>query len=356
MLIQQFLNRCDLLGIEWLPLCWLCLNMLCVLFITSFVLQVIKFQFRHASETFLAAGLIELSCIVCTVTTFGAIGLLSWKNSLISHLLVCAVLPLWPRDKGYGHNGRALLRQCTRLLRILSQPILSLVQVKTWKKDHIPEYLLTACILIILGFFLVLAIGTLPMNYDSNTYRLSRVAYWLQEQNISHFQTNDQRQNFMAQNADLVMLWLISFFRYGFPLVHVTQFFGGLLGCAAVYEFCRGFGFSRLWRLGAVITFLGIPNAATQFFTSQTDLFTTGCLVAGLYFLFQALHQHQCQFWSLFGVGLGLAIGAKGTVFYWGPGLLWLFICWGWIARTPWKNMFNRSRPWKPPASRLTAV
>ena len=145
--------------------------------------------------------------------------------------------------------------------------------------QKITFFLLLTVIVMIFALYLVPAIFSLPLNYDSNNYRLTRVGYWLQQSSILHYPTLDKRQLFMAVNGELMMLWIISFFKNGFPLIHLVQFLGAMLASVSTYSIGRFIGYSRIWSLISVIFFLGIPVAASQIATSQTDLFTTGCLV-----------------------------------------------------------------------------
>ena len=192
--------------------------------------------------------------------------------------------------------------------------------------QKITFFLLLTVIVMIFALYLVPAIFSLPLNYDSNNYRLTRVGYWLQQSSILHYPTLDKRQLFMAVNGELMMLWIISFFKNGFPLIHLVQFLGAMLASVSTYSIGRFIGYSRIWSLISVIFFLGIPVAASQIATSQTDLFTTGCLVTGLFFLLKAMREGKMSHFSFMGIGVGLALGAKGTVFFWGPGLVFLFL------------------------------
>jgi hypothetical protein len=338
MIIQSIIERCDFLGLEFVPFVVLLLDFVLILSICATLLKMIGYEFRRSAETFLAVGITFLSCVVLTTNILGIFYLLSWQNLLIFHSVFWVLLHFFVARQ----NGQRRYLEAFASLRMLSMavlaPVIPLFQKYSWNKQKLYESLIILCIFVILVFYFIPALFTLPLNYDSNTYRLSRIAYWLQEKNIFHFATNDIRQNYMAINCDLVMLWITSFFHKGFPLVHLVQFFGGLLCCAATYAIGRSIGFTKLWSLAAVLFFLGIPNAAAQFFTSQTDLFTTGCLMAGLFFMYKALADRRLIFFALFGSGLGLAVGAKGTIFFWGPGLLFLFLCQLAINRPQWQT------------------
>ena len=332
-------NRSELLGLELIPLIFLLIDVLLLLSISASFLIKIGYKFENAAETFLATGIVFLSCIVLTVILLGSLFLLSWVNILFAHLALWLSIHIFFRNSKENYNYLEALENLLKLLGSILKPFTSLFQKENWRKNKIFETVMLITIIIILIFYFIPAIFTLPLNYDANNYRLSRIGYWLQEMNIYHFNALDERQIYMAINVDLVMLWITSFFHKGFPLVHLVQFLGGLLCCAATYAIGRIIRFSRFWGLAAVLFFLGIPNAVCQFFTSQADMFTSGCLVAGLFFMFKALSQKRIIFFALFGAGLGLAVGAKGIVFFWGPGLLLWFLCQLILSRPGWVTL-----------------
>lgn len=175
--------------------------------------------------------------------------------------------------------------------------------------------------------FLVLASTAQPVVFDALTYRLSRVGHWLQEGRIVAIETDDARLNYMAVAPDVVMAWLLTGTTAGFHLVALAQAFGGLLALGATIGFARLTGLGRLGALGAAGLLLGLPNVAPQFTSAYTDLFTTGVLAAG-YFLWLAALQRGQGSW-LGGAAAGLALGAKGTVVYFAPGLV---LATAWLA------------------------
>lgn len=192
--------------------------------------------------------------------------------------------------------------------------------------------------MVLLGMLLLLflaAFVTAPFTYDSHSYRLTRVAYWLQEGSIRHFPTFDPRMNYMSVNVALVMQWLAAPFAEGFPFAPLAQFAGGILSLCATYGIARCLGFARPLRLLALVILLGMGNTAGQFITTQSDLITAGCLNSGLYFLLRSFQERDSH-WSLPGwLGVALAVGAKGTVFYWGPGLVFFYLAMARLQRAP---------------------
>jgi hypothetical protein len=331
-------TRCSLLGLAPLPLLWLGLNALVLLALAGG--GVARLERREgaapwgAVRTLLASGLLLLATVVGTATLLGAGRMLSARYLLLAHLALLALFALAERSRGAFGGPRSLARWALAPLAAAWAPLNGLLARAAWRRPRLGESLLLVGIFGVLGFYLLLALFTPPLNHDSNSYRLARVALWLQEGRLEHFSTMEPRMNWVGQNAELVMLWLTGFFRREYPLVKLAQWGGGVLACLAVVQLGGWLGLSRFWRLGAAAILVGIPTVGTQFISSQTDLFTAGCLGAGLAFLPAALRSARPGDWLLVGLGVGLAVGAKATVLYWGPGLGLLLLGWAWTERS----------------------
>ena len=173
-----------------------------------------------------------------------------------------------------------------------------------------------------------------PVVYDALTYRLSRVGLWLQDGRIAHYATDDARVNYMPLVPDLVMAWLMDVFPDGYRLTGLAQTAGGALLILATAGLGRLTGLSRAASLGAAGLLLGMTNVATQFTSVHTDVFTAGVLAGAIYLWLAALRRGQGSLWG--GLGAGLALGSKGTIFYLAPGVL-LWVVWlGWQHPVSW--------------------
>ncbi|HVU34250.1 MAG TPA: glycosyltransferase family 39 protein [Opitutaceae bacterium] len=196
-----------------------------------------------------------------------------------------------------------------------------------------------ACLLgLVVLHALVLAAGTFAANWDSQSYRLPRVGYWLQERRLSFHFANDSRLVYMPCDSELLMAWVTSFFPWGYPLVNLPQFFGGCLMLLATIELGRMAGLSRTGRLLAALLVVGMPNVYLEMSTSQSDLITGGLLNAGLVFVWRSLQSWRRRDVLLAGIAVGLAIGTKGTVFYWGPGLAVWYLLIAVGERSGWRR------------------
>lgn len=178
-----------------------------------------------------------------------------------------------------------------------------------------------ALALLLLGG-VVLAAMAAPVVFDALTYRLPRIAEWLQAGRVGHLDTDDARLNFMPVGPDLVIAWLIGAGGRGYPLAGAAQTAGAALALAATLFFARRTGLGPAPALGAVVLLLGMGNVAPQLASLHTDLFVAGVFAGSAALWVGALERGRGSL--LGGAGLGLAAASKGTLLYLGPaGLLW---------------------------------
>ena len=178
---------------------------------------------------------------------------------------------------------------------------------------------------------------TEPNVLDALSYRLPRTGHWLREGRIEILASQDARMNFVAVLPDIVAAWVLGAKAEGFRLSVVTQMMGGILMLGATMGLARQSGLSRCASLLAGVLPLGMANVVGQCTAGQTDLFTAGLFASAFYLWLSALRRGEV---SVPGVaGAGLALGAKGTVFYFAPtALIWV----AWLA---WQNPL-RWRQW----------
>jgi len=277
---------------------------------------------RGLVEASLGWLLLALAWIAGSGILLGLGGGLGRWGFLALHAAGLAVLLLGRRKQWRGdcREGRDWLAAWGRLVR-----------------SGTPEGWLVGALIIVLLGLAVLAAQAEPVVYDALTYRLSRIGAWLQDGTIRHFPTDDPRLNYMPVAPDVVIAWLLGATHDGFYLAPLAQLAGGLLLLGATFGLGRTAGLSRLSALGAVALVLGMANVAAQFTTIQSDLFTAGVFAAG-YLLWHRALERGAGSWVA-GVGVALAFGSKGTMFYLAPGAaLWV----GWLAsrqRAHWRAL-----------------
>jgi len=281
---------------------------------------------RSAAWLILFGGIIIASSLLLSTS-----GFFSSAGFIVLHTSTAASLVIINSRK----NNSRLVDTLIDTLRNSLTPWISLalsIKETFIEKETTPEKWLIRLSLIGLTVFALLtcfiALFSEPLNYDSNTYRLSRIAAWLQNGKISWFSTNDQRLNYMPYYADLLMAWVISFHPTGYKGAAIVQWLGGMCCLFTISAWFTLLGTQRLPRLLALTLFVGLPVVSLEFFTTQTDLISAAFTISGLFFLRLASATPRTLLFSLAGLALGLAAGAKGTIFYWAFGIPLILTAW----------------------------
>jgi len=187
-------------------------------------------------------------------------------------------------------------------------------------RSHPALYILAFGVFIVYIFGAYLII-TLPQhNYDSMTYHLSRVGYWMQHQTLAPWATPNPRQIASPINAEVGLMWLIMFWGTD-QLTGFVQWFAALGIAIAIYGIARLLGASRSQGAFASLIWATFPQIVLQSTTTQNDLVATFFFISMLYFLFLGLRDQKYQPLILSGIALGLAVGTKATIFFVLPGL-----------------------------------
>ena len=275
---------------------------------------------RPTLEAALAWALTFVGLVAMAGIVLGAVGALGSAGFITVHAAVCGALLMARKKQRVAdwEAARALGREVRRLL--------------TWRTG---EGVCALGLLVAFVALLALAVLAEPVVYDALTYRLSRIGAWLQSGRIGVLATNDPRLNYMPVVPDLFMAWLMTATRAGYAFTSVAQAFGGAMALAATIGLARQTGLSRRAAILAAALLLGMANVVPQFTSVHTDLFTTGIFTATFYLWLCALRRGEGS--ALAGAGAGLALGAKGTLLYLGPGALLWTIMLSWRHPLAWR-------------------
>lgn len=179
--------------------------------------------------------------------------------------------------------------------------------------------LLTAVVLIyFIGGVLII---TLPQNnYDSMTYHLSRVGYWMQYKTLTPWPTPNFRQTTSPINAELGLLWTILFWGTD-QFTGFIQWISAIGIGIAIYGLSRLMGAKRSQGIYAALIWATLPQIILQSSTTQNDLVISFFFTSMLYFLFLGVHENKNEYLIVSGIALGLAFGTKVTILIVFPGL-----------------------------------
>jgi len=200
-------------------------------------------------------------------------------------------------------------------------------------KNRLYQYLKTNKLLTI--FFYVMLISFLwrmfliiyvpPNNWDSMTYHLSRVAYWIQNQSLGNFYTHNLRQTVFPFNAEILLLWTMIASRCDF-LCGFVQFVCYLLAGTLLYKCLRQYlRVEVLPSLALMFIWYSLPEVVLQSTSTQNDLvvayFLMFCLV---YFLLGIAS--RVKYLILSAIALGVAIGTKLSALFFLPAFIFLLL------------------------------
>ena len=209
---------------------------------------------------------------------------------------------------------------------------------KIWRelppfKSRPTLYILAVGVILVyfLGAVVILAV---PQNtYDSMTYHLSRVGYWMQNQTLAPWPTPNPRQTTSPVNAEIGLLWTILFWGSD-RLTGFVQWSAALGIMVTIFGLARLMGATKSQGLFAALIWATFPQIVLQSVTTQNDLVISFFFLSALYFLYSGLRIRERWSFMISTLALGLAIGTKATIFIILPGfLIALLLIWGFTGR-----------------------
>lgn len=131
----------------------------------------------------------------------------------------------------------------------------------------------------------VLALRTVPYNWDSMTYHLPRIEHWMQNGSVAHYSTNIIRQLASPVLGGFVNLHVSILTQGSDRFLNLLQCFCFLTDAAIIYGIAGKLKCAPLFRFIASLLFLSMPIAFAEAVTTQVDLFSTLWLLIFVYFL-----------------------------------------------------------------------
>ncbi|MDD5438743.1 MAG: hypothetical protein PHS37_00980, partial [Candidatus Omnitrophica bacterium] len=161
--------------------------------------------------------------------------------------------------------------------------------------------------------FLILYVP--PNTYDSMTYHLARVAYWLQHQSLNSFYTNNLRQTVFPLNAELLLLWTMVASKIDCYCGFV-QFFCYLLSGTLIYKCLRQYLKTGIVpSLSVTFVWYSLPEIVLQSTSTQNDLVVSYFLMFSLVYFLCGITDAK-KYLPVSAIALAIAIGTKITAVF----------------------------------------
>ena len=263
-------------------------------------------------------------------------------------------------------EAASLLQQMNRGFFLLAHSLLALAAWLIWKQQRRPSLLgpfqglrirrenlltwLKSPDLVVFGIVVGLAylVGaalillTPQNNFDSMTYHLSRVGYWLQHDSLFPWVTPNPRQTSFPINAELGILWTVIFWGSDQLSGFVQWITVPVIGLVIV-GLARMLGASRKQSLFSALVWASFPEIILQSITTMNDLVVAAFYSSAVYLGFLGVREKERNLMLPAGLGIGLALGTKSTAFILSPSFA---LAVGVASLLNWKRNFKLILTW----------
>lgn len=195
--------------------------------------------------------------------------------------------------------------------------------IKGVRNDRGGKYicrLMLGIILVLSAVLLIGAIFTVPYNYDSMTYHLARVGYWMDHQSVAHYVSNIDRQIYSPVLAEYNLLHIL-LLSGNDTFANFLQYFSMFIAAYFIYQSAGRLGTDRTFSLFGAFVFMLMPLTISQSITTQNDLFATVFFAIFVYELIGVikwerltLDREQLRIIVMLGLTVAFAYLAKTSV------------------------------------------
>lgn len=249
--------------------------MLLIVFALIYLTLSCYFILEKEKIYYLSAILFVTICYIVN-EVFSVFSILDFEHLVICYLLLCGVLVIF-------------------LIKKLKKDNAAINRIKDICKIRI---LFNDKFMLLMGVFtfvmLVLALYTVPYNWDSMTYHLSRIMQWTQNKSVAHYAVRDIRQLTSPVLAEFINLQVYILGREQGNLFNLLQFTSFITNASLLYYISKKIGVSKKFCQISVVLFISMPIAFGEALTTQVDHFSTMWLLMFVYFLLDILDVSYC--------------------------------------------------------------
>lgn len=194
-----------------------------------------------------------------------------------------------------------------------------------WGRDWLLWGIFSGIALVLAGTF-VCAFSTPPNNADALTYHLPRQVYWMQQEHVGLFPTNNRRMLAMPPLAEYAGLHLM-ILSGGDRWVNLIQWLAFALTALTASSIARELGGNARLQALAALLVVTIPIAVLEAVNSKNDLLAAYFLCALAFFGLRAYNSRQFSVAqaACVGIACGLLALVKGTGLMFGlPVAAWI--------------------------------
>lgn len=169
------------------------------------------------------------------------------------------------------------------------------LKLRLYKRSVEKGYLVVAIFFVIM---LMVAVKTVPYNWDSMTYHLPRVFHWAQNGSVGHYATAISRQVSSPLGGAYVALHVYVMSGKSDRFLNLLQCCSFLTNSVLVYGIAKKIGCSKKYCYMAMLLFCSMPIAFAEAFTTQVDNFAALWMLSTVYLLIDLLRRENRLEWS----------------------------------------------------------
>lgn len=171
-------------------------------------------------------------------------------------------------------------------------------------------------IIICLIFLLILFQGIIypPNNWDSLTYHMSRIMYWLGNENLNHFPTHILRHLYQPPFAEYIIMHVNvlqgnDYFSNSIQLIF-------LVFCLfPLNELLNIFNVNKTAKLISFLFCITTPSVLLQASTTKNDIVCAFFILTSILFLYKCYKESTLSNYLFLGISIGLGMLTKGTFY-----------------------------------------
>jgi len=189
------------------------------------------------------------------------------------------------------------------------------------------EKLLIFVIAVFLFILFVQGIFYPPNNWDSLTYHMSRIIYWIGNESVVYFPTNILRHLYQPPFGEYFIL-NISLLQGNDIFANSVQLLFLVACVVTINSILKLFNVSFFNRCIILLLVITIPSVALQASTTKNDIICAFFVLTTIYFGLLSTKTKNIENFIFIGLSVGLGMLTKGTFYIYAfPILLILFFC-----------------------------
>ena len=183
-----------------------------------------------------------------------------------------------------------------------------------FKTLSILEKTLISFIVLIVALLFFQGIIYPPNNWDSITYHMSRIMYWLGNENLNHFPTHILRHLYQPPFAEYIIIHVNvlqgnDYFSNSIQLIF-------LVFCLfPLNELLNIFNVNKTAKLISFLFCITTPSVLLQATTTKNDIVCAFFILTSILFLYKCYKESTLSNYLFLGISIGLGMLTKGTFY-----------------------------------------